>query len=73
MKEEAPLQKLKKLVGESSEIRKGNLSGKKKKIAKKMKFRLTEKQKQAMWKRDGVRDKEERDDSGANYFDDNSR
>ncbi len=33
---EAPLQKLKRLVSESENIRSGHLSGKKKKIAKKM-------------------------------------
>lgn len=33
---EAPLQKLKRLVGESKEIRHGNISGKKKEIANKM-------------------------------------
>lgn len=65
MKEEAPLQKLKRLIGESKEIRKGNLSGKKK-IAKKMKYRMTAKQKEAMWKRDGVKDKTPLDFSSSN-------
>lgn len=71
MKDEAPLQKLKRLVGESSEIRRGNLSGKKKAIAKKMKYRMSAKHKQAMWKRDGVKDKTPLDFSGAS--EDNER
>ena len=62
---ESPLNKLKKLVGESEEIRKGNLSGKKKHIARKMKYRMTAKQKEDMHKRDGVKNKEPLDFTGA--------
>lgn len=54
------IKKLNKLIEESSEIRRGNLSGKKKHMAKKMGIKT----KYAMWKRDGVKDKEPLDFSG---------
>lgn len=66
----ARINKLKKLIGESENIRHGHLSGKKKKMAKKMKNKLTEKEKLAIWKRDGVKDKEPLDFSrGSNVED----
>lgn len=58
-----PLKKLQNLISESQNIRGGRLSNTKRHIAYKMK--LSESQIKAMWKRDGVKNREPLDFSGA--------